>query len=158
MVELFVKRRDAARILGVKDTHVDHLSPYLLRFFVTRPKTQLFSRSYIEGYRDYLRESGQPVTVTTARSFASTDQAIQLVEKAWAAFEKRLKGKKEHTVREAAELLCVSRMTITDWYRAGFLTPTPQTVDPQRYGGRGQREILLFPQSEIRRLGEWQLP
>lgn len=144
--------------LHVSRTQLQKLFPHILHFYIPKRTTRLWPVAYIDALGAYHQSNKRRAATTNVGDFASLRSSLLLVEQIQEAFEKRLSSKEKFTANEVADLLCISLMTVTDWRKAGVFTSVMEEVSLKQGPGQGKRELHLFPQSELRRAGEWRLP
>jgi hypothetical protein len=154
----FIATGQAHARLGIVRSQLQNLFPHLLYLYVTKRETRLFSAAYIDAYATYLRERSQQATIATARAFARTAQAQDIVTEVTTRVDTILREKIIFTPQEVMQLLNVAKMTITSWHQGNVFTVRRQKVTPKRNRGKEQREILLIPAKELRAALEWHKP
>jgi len=144
--------------LHISRTQLQKLFPYILHFYIPMRTTRLWPVEYIDALAEYHQSNKRLYATTNVVDFASLESSALLVKKIQKAFARQLRSKEEFTAEEVAKLLCISRMTVSQWQKAKVFTPVTERVELRQGSGRGERDMFLFPQSELRRIGEWRVP
>ncbi|HKX24663.1 MAG TPA: hypothetical protein VJM46_05490 [Candidatus Saccharimonadales bacterium] len=125
---------------------------------MSRRETRLFIGEYIDGYAAYLRQQQASPTLATARAYLATADAQEIIGRVTGQFNRTLATKITFTPTELTQLLNIGRMTVTTWHQNKVFPIIKQKVRPKRDRGKGPREVLLIPSSELRKALEWKIP
>lgn len=148
-----IQKGQADQILGL--TLYSGLASLVPNICIARKR--LYPTAYIEALAWY----DPPRVYTLAGrvgAFAATDLAQRLQMAAVQRTTQVLDSAEELTTTQVAELLCVSRETIANWYESGVIPVNRNTRQIVRRADRTPREFLTVPTAELRRIIVWHLP
>lgn len=148
-----IQKHDAGSIMGQPlytqlAVHIPHVSA---------ARRRLFPTDYIVALAEY-RPLGVYTLAGRVSAFTKTAWAHQLQTEATQRITRVLDNTTELTTTQVAELLCVSREAVANWYESGALRVTRSTRQVRRKEGAQPREFITASTAELRRFIVWHLP
>jgi len=95
-----IRQREVTDLLGINERFLDSFSQHLL-YVITPAGSWMYSRGYILALNHFLNATGQELSLETAKSFATTQEAQNLIQaikdsfkRAWQAMKRgsRIRG------------------------------------------------------------------
>jgi hypothetical protein len=148
----------SARLQVPSSIQRNRLAVSMFLLYIPKRRTRLWPSRYVNGLAKYLYDNMLPPIIVEARDFARLSETVELIKSIQAEFEAKLGRKKLFTTDETAAIFCVNRGTVGNWRTTGIIKSVPCDMQPKRDNSRGRLAEYLFPQKELRQIGEWKLP